>query len=82
MTVNFPAHDRATGDGDMFRKLFENSPAIEYLLDPANGRIVDANSAACKFWGWSREQLQRMCIWDINIAGQKTLEEQFAQSRA
>jgi diguanylate cyclase (GGDEF)-like protein/PAS domain S-box-containing protein len=66
----------------MFRQLFENSPAIEYLLDPADGRIVDANLAACKFWGFARQQLQSMYIWDINTAGRTIMEEQFAQARA
>lgn len=68
--------------GDVFRQFFENSPAIEYLLDPANGRIVDANQTACKFWGWPREKICEMYIWDINMAGREKLEQQFAQTQA
>lgn len=74
--------DRAAGESDVFLQIFNQSPAIEYLLDPENGRIVDANNAACTFWGWSRQQLRTMRIWDINIAGQETLERQFAETKA
>ncbi|MGC8540526.1 MAG: sensor domain-containing protein [Phycisphaerae bacterium] len=74
--------DRAAGESDIFLQIFNQSPAIEYLLDPENGRIVDANNAACTFWGWSREQLRTMHIWDISIAGQKALERQFTDTKS
>jgi len=37
-----------------------------WLVDPDTGRIVDANSAACDFYGWGREELLRMKVTDIN----------------
>ncbi len=74
--------DHSDWGGDVFRQFFENSPAIEYLLDPANGRIVDANQTACKFWGWPRERICDMHIWDINVSERKILEEYFAQTKA
>ncbi len=74
--------DQAAGESDIFLQIFNQSPAIEYLLDSENGQIVDANNAACDFWGWSRQQLSAMRIWDINIAGQKILEQQFAETKA
>ena len=73
--------DRAVGENDIFLQIFNQSPAIEYLLDPENGRIVDANNTACTFWGWSRQQLRTMHIWDINTAGRATLERQFAETK-
>ncbi len=73
--------DRAAGESVIFQQIFNESPAIEYLLDPETGRIVDANDAACTFWGWSRQQLGTMHIWDINIAGQETLERQFIETK-
>lgn len=55
------------------RALFERSQATMLLIDPADGRIVDANPAAERFYGWSREQLRAMRINDINgMSAQET----------
>jgi len=50
----------------LFRKIFENHSAVKFILDPDTGTIVDANEAAARFYGWSREQLKRMKVQDIN----------------
>ncbi len=52
----------------LFRSLFEDHSAAMLILDPANGRLVDANQAAAEFYGWSRSELQKMNITDINCA--------------
>ena len=36
------------------------------LIDPATGDIVDANPAACAFYGFAREELTARKITDIN----------------
>jgi PAS domain S-box-containing protein len=36
------------------------------VIDPVNGRIVEANSAACKFYGWSLAELIGKTIYEIN----------------
>jgi len=51
---------------ERYRNLFENHAAVKLLLDPETGRIVDANQAAAKFYGWSRDQLTQMKIQQIN----------------
>ncbi|HEX9160899.1 MAG TPA: EAL domain-containing protein [Thermoanaerobaculia bacterium] len=52
-----------------YRQMFENNRAVQLLLDPATGDIVEANLAACDFYGYSREELTSMKIWDINTLG-------------
>jgi len=74
--------DQKADESNILLQIFNQSPAIEYLVDPENGNIVDANDAACTFWGWSRQKLRTMRIWDINIAGQKTLGRQFSETIA
>jgi PAS domain-containing protein len=46
----------------VFRNLFEGRAAVKLLIDPGGGAIVDANEAAARFYGWSRDQLKRMRI--------------------
>lgn len=55
------------------RQMFEENSAIAYFLDPQNGRIVMANEAARKFWGYPTEMLYQMAIWDINQASEQAL---------
>jgi len=50
-----------------YRQMFENNRAVQILLDPASGRIVDANMAAAEFYGWSVDTLRSMYIWQINM---------------
>lgn len=56
-----------------YRELFEGSRVVEYLLDPETGEIIDANQAACQFYGYSLEQLKSMNIRDINILSREEI---------
>lgn len=38
-----------------------------FLIDPLDGSIFDANPAAAKYYGWTRDKLRSMKISDINI---------------
>ena len=51
-----------------YRQMFEDSASISFLLDPSNGRIVDANVAASAFWGYPLERLRRMNVEEIDTA--------------
>ncbi|MCG5499999.1 EAL domain-containing protein, partial [Ectothiorhodospira lacustris] len=48
-----------------YRSLFENSHSVMLLIDPEDGRIVDANPGACQFYGWDRAALSKKCFTDI-----------------
>lgn len=61
-----------------YRQMFQNNRAVQILLDPESGEIVDANAAACEFYGYNREQLRSMHIWDINIAGEQAVRKDMA----
>jgi|GEM_PF-1210589 len=49
-----------------YRTLFNNEHTVMLLIDPADGRIVDANPAAEKFYGWTRDELRTKRVSDIN----------------
>lgn len=48
-----------------YRSLFENNHMAMLLIDPANGRITDANTAAVDYSGWNREDLLHKKLSDI-----------------
>ncbi len=52
---------------EKFRNIFEYHTAVKFIIDPETGSIINANIAAEKYYGWSKEQLLNMKIYDINI---------------
>ena len=61
-----------------YRVFFEESQSIMLLVDPETASIVDANPAACKFYQYSRDQLQDMRMWDINQIGEAEVTNRLA----
>lgn len=51
----------------LYKDIFYTNIAIKLLVDPQTGRIVEANPAACAFYGYCAEALHRLSIWDINV---------------
>ncbi len=49
-----------------YRSLFESNNAVILLIDPESGAIRDANAAACRYYGWPREEMIQKGIADIN----------------
>jgi len=62
------SHEReALREGEhRLRQIFETNQAVKLIIDPSDGRIVDANGAAVHFYGYSRERLLSQFIGDIN----------------
>ena len=56
---------------ERYQALFENENTVMLIIDPDNGKIVDANPAAVNFYGWSKKQLKSMKITEINGRSKK-----------
>jgi diguanylate cyclase (GGDEF)-like protein/PAS domain S-box-containing protein len=65
-----------------YRQMFENNRAVQILIDPATGHLLDANAAAAEFYGYTVEQLCKMTIWDINMLGEQELREEMLQTES
>ncbi len=50
----------------LYRALFESHHTVMLLTDPETAGIIDANPAACDFYGYPREVITRMHLTDIN----------------
>lgn len=51
----------------LYRILFENHKNVMLLVDPGTGQILEANQAAVKYYGYSKEELLNMNIKEINV---------------
>jgi PAS domain S-box-containing protein len=49
-----------------YRQIFETNMAVKLMIDPENGAILEANEAACKYYGYSKGELETLKISDIN----------------
>lgn len=59
----------------LYRAFFEGHAAAMILLDPQTGTVVDANSAACALYGFSREEMRRGSVWDVTVAPLETVRQ-------
>jgi PAS domain S-box-containing protein len=51
---------------ERYSALFTDSSMPKLLIDPSDGRIVDANDQSRTFYGWDIETLKKMNIGEIN----------------
>ncbi len=52
---------------ELYASLFRNNHAVMLIIDPEDGRIVDANRAAVRFYGYTARKLKTLRISDINM---------------
>ncbi|MFP5516633.1 MAG: PAS domain S-box protein [Alphaproteobacteria bacterium] len=64
----------------LFEQIFVASCAVKLLIDPVDGRIVDANPAAAEFYGHPLDRLRSMHIQDINAAPRAEVERELRQA--
>ncbi|HLZ08186.1 MAG TPA: PAS domain S-box protein, partial [Chloroflexota bacterium] len=62
------------------RQMFQGNQAIKLLIDRATGTIVDANPAACAFYGYTLEALLATPMMKINMLPSAELVETMAQA--
>ncbi len=67
---------------ERFRGMFEKHHAVMLLIEPETGQILNANTAAADYYGYSVEKLKSMSINEINMMPweQVTLERGKAAS--
>jgi PAS domain S-box-containing protein len=66
---------------ERFRKLFENNVAVQLIIDPDTGKIVDANRAAEDFYGWPLQELRQMNIQEINMRPPEEVKMEMEKTR-
>lgn len=65
---------------ERYRSLFHNNHAVMLLIDPKTEAIVNANPAACAYYGYSFDGITRLKVTDINQSRRVRSEMQSAVS--
>ncbi|MDK9698532.1 MAG: PAS domain S-box protein [bacterium] len=63
-----------------YRQIFSMTVAVKLFYDPNTGGIIDANQAACKFYGYTLRELKGMRIRDIELSSMDSHELLITQS--
>jgi PAS domain S-box-containing protein len=60
----------------LYFAMFEKNQTPQLLIDPVSGKIIDVNSAAAQFYGYSLEEFKLMTLSDIStFSSDQLLEE-------
>ncbi len=62
--------------------MFDKNLAVQLIIDPVTTAILDANPAASKFYGYSRDQLKKLKISDINVLPPALISGEMAKAVA
>jgi PAS domain S-box-containing protein len=74
------AADELQAAGRFARDMFENSPAVKLLVDPMALTVVDANPAAERFYGHTRQELSGKPIAEINASSPEEIGRAMARA--
>jgi PAS domain S-box-containing protein len=66
ITKRKQAEDALRESEESHRRQFAENSAVMLLVDPADGRIIDANTAALEFYGYPRERMLAMPVTGID----------------
>jgi len=65
----------------LYYDLFEKNLAVKLIIDPDTGNIIDANTSACHFYGYSRSEILQKNITDINKLSQEEVHQEMSRAK-
>ncbi len=82
ITDSLAAEQALRHSEERYRALFENSHTVMLIIDPDSSAIVDANTAASRYYGWSPQTLRSMRITDINVLSNEEVRAEMTRAKA
>ncbi len=66
---------------ERFMKIFRENLAVMLMIDAADGRIIDANLAAVKFYGWEYDVLTQKKVYELNTLPPEEVNKELGNAR-
>ncbi|NLD95290.1 MAG: PAS domain S-box protein [Fibrobacter sp.] len=66
---------------NLYKSIFDHHVAVKLIIDPQSGCIIDANEAAVKFYGWPRDLLCRMNVYDLNTLSPDEIRKELESAK-
>ena len=81
-TMDISAAQSALAESESrYRSIFEDNSSVMLLIDSKTGEIVDANAAACRYYGYSKDELLSTKIFEINELPREKVLLEMEQAR-
>lgn len=68
-------------NSELFHEIFDCHNAVMLVIDPVDGRIVRANDASTRFYGYTHEQFATMNIFQINMLSPDKIKSEIAEAK-
>ncbi len=81
ITKNKETEEALRENEERYKLFFENNSSITLIIDPDSQKILDANAAACNYYGWTREQLIKMEVSEINTLPPEEIKKEIESAR-
>ncbi len=75
ITEEFERKYRLQQSEERYRAMFEENQSIQLLIEPQTGAIIDANDAACSFYGFSRQAIRLKSLYDFSVDDKSAVDE-------
>jgi PAS domain S-box-containing protein len=79
ITARKRMEERLRESEELYRRLFETETDAIFIVDVDSGRFIDANTAAERLYGYSREEFMQMNVNDISAEPDSTRQSLEAQ---
>lgn len=66
---------------ERYRSIFSNNHSVMLIISPDTGAILDANPAACSYYGYTHEELTHMDITRINCLSRDEIFQEMERAR-
>lgn len=64
-----------------YKSLFENNNSVMLLINPEDGKIMDANPAASNYYGWEHDELCCKNISEINMQSSEIVSMEMQKAK-
>ena len=72
ITERKKSEDNLRESEERFRNIFSDNPVITMIIHPETGKIIDVNSAAVAFYGFSRQEfINKIYSYDLNVSSKQ-----------
>ncbi|GAU09106.1 PAS domain S-box protein [Desulfoplanes formicivorans] len=68
-------------NNEIYISLFQNNHSVMLVIHPDTGEIMDANDQACRYYGYSWEEMTNMTILDINTLTPEEVKQEMHKAK-
>ncbi len=80
ITVEHLAKIELLESENRYKSLFYENKSVMLLINPSNGKIVDANNSALEYYGYTHEEITKLFVHSINTLTEKEVEQELERS--